>query len=169
MNETILILKNFPTHVKKTNNKYKENKYWKINSQSIYNGYIGKFTRAIVINNIHNYILSELKTQKLPKVNFPVQLILRFFIPINYSTVKMSSKDKEIKWELANAEYKPNNDEDNITWIWNKCIKDCLTKLKVWEDDNIQFCIGTDSKIIFIEELKDRKIEISFKNNNEVR
>lgn len=158
----MLILKEFPTHIAKTNNKVKENKFWKINSQGIYNGSITRFTRAIVINNMHEYIINELKNQKLPKVNKPVQLQLDIYIPINYSDVRRK-KSGEISWKKPKDNYEPTNDEDNISWIWTKSIKDCLSKLKVWEDDTMYWCRGTDSMIYFVDDIKDRKIEIYLK------
>ena len=162
MKDTNLILKEFPTHVPKTNNKIKANKYWKINSQSIYNGAIQRFTRAIVVNNIHSYILEQLKTQQLPKIDRPIQLQLDIYIPINYANIRRN-KDGEISWKIPKDDYEPTNDEDNISWIWNKCIKDCLTKLKVWEDDTMYWCRGTSSLIYFVDNINDRRIEISFK------
>lgn len=159
----MLILNKFPTHVAKTKNKIKPNKYWKINNQGIYNGSIKSFTRAIVVESIHKYIIEELSQQKLPKIAKQVQLVLRIYIPINYSTVRRK-KDGTIGWSKPAEDYIPNNDEDNISGVWIKTIKDCLTKLKVWPDDNINYCLGTDSLIVFVEDLEDRKIEIGFKS-----
>jgi len=158
----MLILNKFPTHVAKTDNKYKVNTYWKINSQGIYNSTIQKFTRGIVMDNIHKYIIGELSAQELPKITGTVQLVLRIYIPINYSTVRRNASGIT-SWSKPPKGYLPNNDEDNIRWIWEKSIKDCLTKLGVWEDDNLTFCRGTDSLVHFVEELDDRRIEISFK------
>lgn len=157
------ILNEFPTHVKRSRNKIKEDRWWKINSQGIYNGTIQRFTRAIVIDNIHQYILGQLKSQDLPALVNPVQLVLRIYIPINYGNVSRR-KNGDISWKPPGKGYIPSNDEDNISWIWNKCIKDCLTKLQVWKDDTIQYCVGTDSKVIFIDNLEDRRIEIGFRD-----
>ncbi len=161
MNLNKLILKQFPTHVAKTNNTTKANKLWKINSQGIYNGLINRFTRAIVVTNIHTYIFEQLSNQDLQLITQPVILQLDIYIPINYDTVRMTKKG--ISWKLPKKDYQARNDEDNISWIWNKCIKDCLTILDVWEDDNIMHCRGTHSQVHFIDKLDDRKIEISFK------
>lgn len=157
-----LILKEFPTHIAKTNNITKVNKMWKINSQGIYNGAIHRFTRAIVINNMHTYIFDQLNPQDLQHITDPVILQLDIYIPINYATVRMTKKG--VSWKPPAVDYKPTVDEDNISWIWNKCIKDCLTLLNVWPDDNIMHCRGTHSQVHFIDDLKDRRIEISFKN-----
>jgi len=159
----MLVLDKFPIHIAKTNRKSGFNDYWKINSQGIYNGAVSKFTRAIVMENIHNYIISSLTSQVRGfKLTTCVQLQLDIFIPINYGDIRRK-KDGTISWKKADSTYIPDNDEDNISYIWNKAIKDCLTKLKVWEDDNLSYCRGTSSLIHFIDNLEDRRIEINFK------
>lgn len=158
----MLILNNFPTHIAKTNNKVAPNKYWKINSQGIYNGAVQRFTRAIIVENMHKYIIEQLSSQELPKIDSPVQLKLDVYIPINYATVRRK-KDGTISWKEPKEDYEPTNDEDNITWIWTKTIKDCLTHLKVWKDDNLMYCRGTDSMVHFVDSLDEMKIEINFK------
>ena len=87
---TELILDKFPTHIAKTNNVKAPNKYWKINSQGIYNGTVQRFTRAIIIENIHKYILNEFSKQNLPKLDKPVQLQLSIYIPINYLSMSLT-------------------------------------------------------------------------------
>ena len=156
-----IILNNFPTHVHKTNNKFASNKYWKINSQGIYNGAIQRFTRAIIVNNMHKYILKEFSKYELPKLAVPVQLQLSIYIPINYGTV--ARRKGNISWKKPIKDYEPSNDEDNIRWIWEKCIKDCITKSEIWKDDTMYWCRGTNSMIYFIDKLEDRRIEIKFK------
>lgn len=156
-----LILKKFPTHIAKTANKIAPNKYWKINSQGIYSGSIQRFTRAIVMNNMHEYILSEFEDQELPVLNYPVQLQLNIYIPINYGDV--ARRSGKISWKYPSDDYEPSADEDNIRWIWEKAIKDCISKSKCWKDDTMYWCRGTSSMIHFIDELDDRRIEVSFK------
>ena len=160
-----LILDRFPTHIEKTNNKVAPNKFWKINSQAIYNGAIQRFTRAIVVNNMHKYIINQLESQELPSFDYPVQLNLGIYIPINYANV--ARRNGIVSWKKPAEGYEPSTDEDNVRWIWEKCIKDCLSKLKVWPDDTMYWCRGTSSIVHFIDELDDRRIEISFKELNE--
>ncbi len=150
-----------PTHIHSTKNKVKPNKYWKINSQGIYNGQIQRFTRAIIVENMHKYILDEFSKHVLPQLLKPVQLQINIYIPINYANV--SRRSGKTIWYPAIEGYEPSNDEDNISWLWIKCIKDCITKSKMWVDDTMLWCRGTNSMIYFIDELDDRKIEISFK------
>lgn len=158
----MLILNKFPTHVAKTKNKIEANKYWKINSQGIYNGAIGRFQRNIVVGNMHKYIIDELSSQEIPKITSSVQLQLDIFIPVNYSDVRRVPSTGIISWKPPKEDYLPINDEDNIRWIWEKCIKDSLTKLKVWPDDNLQYCRGTNSMVHFVKTLDERRIEIDF-------
>lgn len=157
----MLILNKFPTHIAKTNRKKGPQDYFKINGQAIYNSAVSKFTRGIVIENMHNWIIKELKQQELPSVTSPVQLKLDLYIPINYATVRRK-KDGTVSWKPAKKGYRPNNDEDNLRSIWEKCIKDCITKLGIWEDDDMYICRGINSLVHFIDDLEDRKIEIDF-------
>lgn len=158
----MITLKYFPTHIERTQNKIKSNKFIKINNQSIYNGAITRFSRAIVINNIHKWILSELQDQDLPKINDPVKLVLRFYTVRNHNTIKRIKE--KIQWKPPEDNYIINWDEDNLRGIWEKTIKDCLTKLGVWPDDTAYYCRGIDSEIIFVDHIEERKIEIDFKS-----
>lgn len=157
----MIVFNCFPTHIACSNRKYGRPDFWKINSQGIYNSSISRFKRAIVIDNIHKYLISELEQQEFPKLSGAVILKLDIFIPINYSDVRLL-KQTTISWKKASPGYVPRNDEDNVTYIWTKCIKDCLTKLGVWPDDSLAYCRGVNSMIHFIDELEDRKIEVDF-------
>ena len=48
------------THVPSTDNKSKKNKYWKINGQAIYNSSVDKFKRAIIVENLHRFVINSL-------------------------------------------------------------------------------------------------------------
>lgn len=157
-----IILNKFPTHIEITNNKTKPNKWMKINSQSIYNGMLARFARAIAVKNMHGWIKDQLKDVVFPELEFPVQLQLDIYTVINHGDI--SRRKGEIKWKPPAENYKPNFDEDNLSYIWIKCIKDVLSQLEFWPDDNIQYCLGTNSMIHFVDDIEDRKIEISFKS-----
>ena len=160
--ETI-ILGSFPTHIASTDNVKAPNKYMKINNQSIYNGKLHTFSRATAIGNMHKYIVGELKkhSEKL-RVDYPVQLVLRIYTVINHDCIRRS-KTGEISWKPAKDDYVPRWDEDNLRSIWEKCIKDCITSTKIWDDDIVTACRGLDSLVEFVDNIEDRRIEISFK------
>ena len=157
----VLILKEFPTHVAKTNNKVAPNKFVKINNQAIYSGVLNRFGRAIAVRNIHKYIKDQLKDQDLPRLTKPVQLQLSIFTAINHGDI--SRRSGIIIWKKPDKDYEPGWDEDNLRMFWEKCIKDVLTELGIWIDDDAYHCRGTNSMVYFIEELSDRRIEIDFK------
>lgn len=156
-----IILDRFPTHIAITNNKVAANKYMKINSQSIYNGKLHTFSRANAVNNMHKYISKCISEASVGKINYPVQLVVRIYTVINHDCIKRY-KD-EIHWNAPKADYVPRWDEDNLRSIWEKCIKDCITKAGIWEDDIVTNCRGIDSLVEFVDNIEDRKIEISFK------
>ena len=158
---TKIILDKFPTHIAITNNKVAANKYMKINSQSIYNGKLHTFSRANAVNNMHKYISKCISEANVGKINYPVQLVVRIYTVINHDCIKRY-KD-EIHWNAPKADYVPRWDEDNLRSIWEKCIKDCITKVGIWEDDIVTNCRGIDSLVEFVDNIEDRKIEISFK------
>lgn len=161
-----IILSKFPIHIEKTKNKIAQNKYIKINNQNIYNGYLSRFTRAIVVKNIHNWIISKISKELLPKIENPVILTIDIYTVINHGDISM--RNGHILWKPRLNEYIPDWDEDNLRMIWEKCIKDSISILKIWPDDNVYYCRGIKSMVYFIDNLEDRKIEIGFEIlNNE--
>lgn len=156
-----LILKEFPIHIEISNNTTKANRVAKINSQSIYNGSLARFSRAIAIKNMHNWIKKQLKHIPKPELDYPVQIQIDIYTVINHGSISM--RNGKTIWKYPSEDYVPSWDEDNLSYIWVKTIKDSLSELEFWPDDNVAYCIGTDSKVHFIDNLEDRRIEISFK------
>ena len=159
--ESKIILDKFPTHIAITNNVKAQNKFMKINNQSIYNGKLHTFSRATAISNMHNYINDAISKTSITKIDYPVQLVVRIYTVINHDCIKRY-KD-EIHWNAPKADYVPRWDEDNLRSIWEKCIKDCITRAGIWEDDIVTNCRGVDSLVEFVDDIEDRRIEISFK------
>ena len=162
----MIVLNQFPTHVAKTANKHKVNKMFKINNQAIYNGSLNRHQRAIVMRNMHNWLLEQFNTLKVAKnslKSYPVQLVIRIHTVINHGNVSWSVKTGNVNWKYPSEEYIPGWDEDNLSAIWIKAIKDSLSEYKFWKDDSVHYCIGTDSKVVFVDNFDNRKIEIDFK------
>jgi hypothetical protein len=157
----MLILKNFPTHIAKTSNIKAPNKYIKVNNQSIYNGALNRFARAIAIKNLHNWIINEFKKQELPTITKPVQLQIDIYTIINHGDI--SRRSGKIIWKEPIENYEPRWDEDNLRMIWEKCIKDSISILGIWPDDNAYWCRGTNSMVHFVDTLEEMRIEINFK------
>lgn len=155
------ICKEFPTHVAKTNNKVAPNKMLKINNQAIYNGYINRFTRNIVIGNMHRWLekaLGKSSSHKLDTSLFPVTVTVNIYTVKNHGSISMRSGT--VRWKPAKASYKPNWDIDNLATIWIKAICDVLTKEGIIPDDNISYIKGIRYNYFEVEDIKDRKIEI---------
>ena len=156
-----IILDKFPIHIAITNNVHKPNRYAKINSQSIYNSNINRFTRATMVKNMHNWIKSKLVGIEPLKLEFPVQLQLDIFTVINHGNI--SRRNGKTIWKIPSENYVPDYDADNVSYIWEKTIKDTLSELEFWPDDNVAYCRGTNTMLYFVDDIEDRRIEISFK------
>lgn len=152
-------LKQFPTHIEKTNNKIAPNKFWKVNNQSIYNGSVNTFARAIVVKNLHNYIMSHLTN--LPKFKDRVEVDIIIKTVINHGSIQR--RKGKITWKKPKNDYEPTWDEDNLTAIWTKTIRDSLSKAGIIKDDNVAFVKGGYRGIEFVEDIDDREIIIKIK------
>lgn len=153
-------LKQFPTHIEKTDNKKAPNKFWKINNQSIYNGSVNTFARAIVIKNMHKYIISKINV--FPKFTGPVTVDIIIKTVKNHGSIQR--RNGKIIWKQPKNDYKPTWDEDNLSAIWTKTIRDSLTKLDIIPDDNVEFIKGGYRGVEFVKDINDREIIIKIKN-----
>ena len=153
-----IILKEFPTHIAKTDNKIADNKMLKINNQAIYNGYINRFTRNIVMANLHNYIKSELKVLKQPIFTYPVSITVSIYTVKNHGSISMRSG--KVCWKPVKKNYIPTWDIENLASIWIKAINDSLVQEGIIPDDNIDYINSIKYKYYEVEKLEDRKIEI---------
>lgn len=153
-----IVLDKFPTHLPITNNKKAANKYVKINNQTIYNGYINRFSRAILINNMHNYIVSKIP-KGLEVIRFPILVHLEIHTVINHGDI---SRFKGIvRNKPAKIGYKPDWDIENLAAIWRKAINDSLVTAKVIPDDTIEYVIGNSEEFIKTNSLETSKIVIN--------
>lgn len=149
----------FLTHIAKTNNKIADNKYIKINSQSIYNGALARFSRAIVVNNIHEYIESFIGAYKGLNIDYPVAIQYEFHTVLNHGSISM--RKGKINYKPVKDNYKPNFDLENLAGIWIKCGNDTLVKNKVIIDDNVSIIREVSYKFIPVDDLNKRKIVIN--------
>src|SRR5690606_35131045 len=141
-----ITLDQFPTHIECTNNKYAPNKFMKITNQSIYNGKLNKFTRAIVIDNIQQFIISNIP-KNFGKIKVPVKPYYIIYTVKNHGSIKRIKG--ALNWKRPHPTYQPNWDDDNLAFLWMKTIRDALTIHGVWEDDNVSFVRGGDYDIVF--------------------
>jgi len=151
------------THIPKTANKKKEDKYIKINNQSIYNGTLHRFTRAIVVENLHEYfsnnIDEEFKGLNIDSEN--IRLLYEFHTVFNHGDVRLLKSG--ISWNPPKKGYSPKWDLDNLSDIWTKIGNDTLVADKVIKQDTVQYIKEKTCKFIEIKELFDAKIELTIR------
>lgn len=159
-----VILDKFPTHIEKTNNKIKEDKFIKINNQAIYNSGLSRFSRNTVMKNLSSYIIRTLKPQFKPSetktLEFPLNITISICTVINHGSI--SRRNGNIMWKYPSEDYVPNWDIDNLGVIWGKAILDALVKLKIIPDDNVNYVKSVTYGFIPVEDIEDRQILIEF-------
>jgi hypothetical protein len=161
-----IILNKFPTHLAKTNNKVKANKMQKLNGQSIYNGAINRFTRAKIMENMHNYLIGAFMPhkevlQECLEEMYPIEPEIHIHTVINHGDISMRSG--KICWKPAEPDYEPRWDIYNLASIWIKAIEDALSKSGIIPDDNVKYIRGGRYKFTEVKDIEDRKIIIKFK------
>lgn len=153
----------FITHVEYTNNKVAPNKFKKINNQSIYNSNINRFSRNILVKNLHKYIGSFIP--KGLKLNtYPVEIKYTLKSVINHGDI--SRRGGNIIWKYPKENYVPRWDIENCISLWIKCGNDTLTQNKVIVDDSIQYVNKISYEFIPVENFEDREITIKIYKND---
>ena len=160
-------LKNFPTHIEKTDNKVAVNKFVKINNQSIYNGAINRFTRNTVIKNMHKYIENELIKHDFKSISFKSAVSISFKIKTVLNHGNISRRSGKINWKKPSKKYVPNWDIENLASIWIKCINDVLVKNGVILDDNVYFLSKISYEFEEVQDINDLEIKIKIIDNEE--
>lgn len=150
-----------PTHIRKTANKIKADKYLKINNQSIYNGNLNHFSRAIVVNHLHEHF-AEAIDEKYKNLNISsnnISLIYEFHTVLNHGAARKTKAG--ISWNPPKKTYVPDWDLDNLSDLWTKIGNDTLVLQKVLQDDNVGFVKEEITRFVEIKELFDAKIELT--------
>ena len=149
-----VVIPEFPSHLPVTNNKKAPNKYIKINGQSIYNGSVDKFKRAVLMNNMHSFMMPYVTFLDIP--SFPIRVDLELHVPINWNTVRRTKG--EITWKPPKSNYVINWDVDNF-WIYTKSFLDSMVLSGVIPDDNASI-INDSGRIQFfpVETFDERKL-----------
>jgi Holliday junction resolvase RusA-like endonuclease len=167
VNTVEIVIPEFPTHMAKTDNKYAPNKMIKLNNQSIYNGALNRFARAIVMNNMHEYLASHLEPAleefRKSMVVYPVCIHLEVHTVVNHGSISM--RKGKTCWKPAKEDYVPEWDIENLATIWIKALNDTLTKTGFLSDDNIKFvdCVGYKFKPV--NDINERKLIIKIESS----
>lgn len=149
------------THIAKTNNKIVANKMFKINNQAFYSQSLNRFSRAIVVENMHNYVISNLNTdvKGITKVE---HILYEFRVVRNFNNIRFIRG--KLSWKKPDKNYDINWDVNNIADIWIKTGNDSLTLAGILKDDNASVINLTSYRVVFVDDIKDMTIEIILKN-----
>lgn len=156
----------FLTHVAKTQNKVAADKYVKINNNTIYSGAINRFTRAKVVENLHNYISDYLDDIDLNKMIADeglshVHFRFTFKTVKNHGDIRRSAKTGSISWKKPPKNYVPRWDIENLASIWIKTFNDTLIVKGMMKDDSIDFLTGVTYEYQPCEDISEREIIVN--------
>lgn len=147
------------THVAITNNKKAKNKYWKINNQALYSGSLNQFSRAIMVENMHHFMMNSFNSSI-----FDLNIKEIFSIHYIFNTVKnhgaITRRLGKICWEPVKDDYKSNWDLNNISDIWIKTGNDALVLAGVLVDDNTDVIKRTMYQMVTVDHIDDLELEI---------
>lgn len=157
--ETIHISMPLLTHCPCTDNVKAKNKYWKINNQAIYNGSVNTFKRAIIVENMHKYVIHSLDDAilnlKIPKI---IDIKYVFNTVINHGDI--SRRSEKLCWKPAKEDYQVTWDLNNISDFWVKTGNDALVLAGVLIDDNAGVIRKTSYEFNIVEHIDDLELEI---------
>lgn len=152
------------SHIEKTQNKFAPNKFTKIAGNLLYSQSIGRFQRAIVMDNMHEYISTYLSKYNGLNLSKTSKITYNYYAVRNFGSIsyRIDKKTKigRICWKPVKANYKINWDLPNLNLIWQKAIEDALVLSKVIEDDNADILYDFNYKLIIVEDITEMKIEI---------
>lgn len=159
---TLVIKMPLITHIAYTQNKIKANSLMKINGQSIYNGALNKFKRAIVVENMHYYFVYNIPEKMLNLNIKKVKSIAYIFhTVINHGDIRRIKGVR--RWKKPSKDYVPNWDIENLSSIWVKTGNDALVIGKVLSEDNV----GVVQKVMYgfneVEDVDDLELEVIIK------
>ena len=167
-----IVLKKFPTHVKISRNKKVPDRYMKVNGQNLYNGKLNPFARAIAMDEIHKYVIKQLKG--ISPIAKPIYIEYTFRTVINHGDIRRIHFKKDnvtkIIWKKPKEGYKASYDLDNMSYVWIKGFQDSLEIAGIIEDDTVDFVQGYSVNFERVEEFDEREIviklyEINKRNN----
>ena len=116
---------------------------WRVNGQAFYSSKLHWKIRNEIVNYYHTYITKYIKKEF--KEPFPIYLNSALSMHINIYEI-YSSKTPDI----------------TNMWILTKMIEDCFVNSKILREDSPEFRTKTSYEYIFVDEKKDRKLEIIF-------
>ena len=152
----------FSTHVQMSNNKYKANRYVKVNGQSIYNGSVGRYNRATIKSELSRNMSPGLLLMKeamfkegLSLVDSSISVKLYFGANAGYGDVKMR-KTKEGLRILSGDECKNIRYDLDNQWIWGKVFLDELQAKGIVRNDTADRIFKNTIEHVPVDSFSDR-------------
>lgn len=150
------------THIPYTQNKKAKDKYWKINNQAIYNGSVNTFKRAVIVENMHRYIMHALPSEVFDlKIEKTIEINYVFNTVINHGDI--SRRSEKLCWKPAKEEYQVTWDLNNVSDFWIKTGNDALVLAGVLIDDNAGVIKKTSYEFNIVEHIDDLELQIFIK------
>ena len=120
----------FDTHAAYTDNKHKRNKYIKVGGNSVMYGSLQRFSRAVVVDNLHGYLLpvceacmDAAREAYIDPSASDWDLTMYFAVHKGYGSVAMRRTKQGIVMGGGDDSQRANWDIDN-QWIWAKMFLD---------------------------------------------
>lgn len=165
---TTIIIPEFITHVAKTQNKVADDKYVKINNNTIYSGSLNRFTRAKVVENLHNYILNYLPDIDVKSMLKDDEKYLRldftFKTVINHGSI--SRRGNNTIWKPVKLAYVPNWDIENLASLWIKVFNDTMIIKGMIKDDSVDLVRTISYTYEECNNLNEREIKLEIYGKN---
>lgn len=147
------------THIAKTNNKVAPDKMFKINNQALYSQSLNRFARAVVVDNLHNYVIPFLSNETTIKKVHHIMYLLKTVR--NHGDVRLYKG--KLSWKKPKEDYIPTWDVNNLLDIWIKTGNDSLVLAGVVIDDNVSVINLTSYKVEFVDDIGDISLSIILK------
>jgi hypothetical protein len=152
--EITLVFPEFITHIPQNKKDWIKIGYNKIHASMHF------AARASLVKSMHGYIENHIKDNL--NIQGPIETKLIVYVPINFGSVKLvtdkKTNRKRISWIPAPKDYKPNWDIGNLAMIWLKCLDDVMIKKGILPDDTVEHLRKTSYEVVFVKELRERKL-----------
>lgn len=149
--------KQFPTHLPISKNKTKKDRYMKVNSQSVYNSNVNRFSRNNVMDAMHNYALGKI-SKKIKVEDYPISIHYIYKTVINHGDI--SRRNDNIVWKYPSEDYIPSWDLENAIGLWIKGLNDALVIAGIIKDDSVQYVRKISYEFVPVDDINQREIII---------
>jgi hypothetical protein len=158
----------FVTHVPYTDNKFARNKYIKIGGNSISNGSLQRFSRAVVKDNVTTELLpgvqllaASCRESGIDITKHKWGLTMVFAAHLGYGSTALRFTKKGFVNGGGDDATKPNWDLDN-QWIWTKFFLDACQKGGALDKDTVDRIVRESKEYKQVPTFEDRYLVFKF-------